>query len=106
MKTQKSLLVLGAIVCALVFTGCKKEYSKTTGWAYNYAKNGGFEVRPYQEQVTGPGLVFIEGGRFDMGQVEEDVMKDWDNVPRTVTISSFYMDETEVRNIDYLEYLF
>ena len=106
MKTQKSFIVLSAIVCALVFSGCKKEYSKTTGWAYNYAKNGGFEVRPYQEQATGPGLVFIEGGRFEMGRVEEDVMRDWDNVPRTVTISSFYMDETEVRNIDYLEYLF
>jgi sulfatase modifying factor 1 len=27
-------------------------------------------------------------------------------VPRRVTISSFYMDETEVRNLDYLEYLY
>jgi gliding motility-associated lipoprotein GldJ len=33
-------------------------------------------------------------------------MFDWNNKPRTVTVSSFYMDETEVRNVDYREYLF
>ena len=40
-----------------------------------------------------------------MGRVEEDVMYDWNNISKTVTVSSFYIDETEVRNIDYLEYL-
>jgi gliding motility-associated lipoprotein GldJ len=33
-------------------------------------------------------------------------MYDWNNTPRTVTVSSFYMDETEVRNVDYREYLY
>jgi len=40
-----------------------------------------------------------------MGRVEQDVNYDWNNQPRRVTVSSFYMDETEVRNLDYLEYL-
>ena len=40
-----------------------------------------------------------------MGRVEEDVMYEWNNISKTVTVSSFYIDETEVRNIDYLEYL-
>jgi gliding motility-associated lipoprotein GldJ len=40
-----------------------------------------------------------------MGRTEQDVMFDWNNVPRRVTVPSFYIDETEVRNIDYLEYL-
>jgi len=40
-----------------------------------------------------------------MGRVEEDVMYDWNNISKTVTVSSFYIDETEVRNIDYVEYL-
>ncbi len=105
MKRQRTLLVLGAMLCTMAFFGCSKEVSRTTGWEYNNAKNGGFEVRPYQEQITGPGLVFIEGGRFTMGAVEEDVMREYNNVPRTVTVSSFYMDETEVTNIAYLEYL-
>ncbi len=41
-----------------------------------------------------------------MGRVQDDVMFDWNNTPRRVTVSSFYMDETEVRNVDYREYLF
>src|SRR5690606_23435195 len=50
-------------------------------------------------------LVFIEGGRFTMGSLEEDVMFTRDNLERTVSIQSFYMDETEVANVHYLEYL-
>ncbi|MCL2132138.1 MAG: formylglycine-generating enzyme family protein, partial [Lentimicrobiaceae bacterium] len=98
-------MATGTLVCLLLFASCKKEVSNTTGWEYNNSKNGGFEKRPYQNQVTGPGLVFIEGGRFSMGSVEEDVMRDWDHIPRTVTVSSFYMDEGEVTNYDWLEYL-
>jgi sulfatase modifying factor 1 len=79
--------------------------SSTTGWEYNNPDNGGFEVTVGAEQMTGPGLVLIEGGVFRMGRVQQDVMFDWNNSPRTVTVSSFYMDETEVKNVDYREYL-
>ncbi len=85
---------------------CKKESSPTTGWNYNDAKNGGFEVAPFEEQATGPGLVFIEGGSFVMGAMEEDVMKDWNNTPHRVSVASFYMDECEISNLDYREYLY
>ena len=40
-----------------------------------------------------------------MGQVEDDLMNSWDNAPRRVTVSSFYMDEAEVSNMFWLEYL-
>ena len=40
-----------------------------------------------------------------MGQVEDDLMGSWDNSPRRVTVSSFYMDETEVTNHFWLEYI-
>ena len=39
---------------------------------------------------TGPGLVFVEGGTFTMGRVEADVMTEWNNVPRRVTVSSLH----------------
>lgn len=55
---------------------------------------------------AGPGLVFVEGGTFIMGRTEQEVMYDWNTIPRRVTVASFYMDETEVRNKDYREYLF
>ena len=98
-----SVLLLSS--CSL-FKGKKgKDVSPTTGWSYNDPDMGGFEVQMGVEQQTGPGLVLIEGGVFRMGRVQQDVMFDWNNPPRTVTVSSFYMDETEVRNVDYREYL-
>jgi len=102
-KTISRLFVISAI---LILAACKKEQSSTTGWEYNQPKNGGFEVVPYDEQETGPGLILIEGGTFAMGRTEQDVTYDWDNIPRRVTVSSFYMDETEVKNLDWLEYCY
>ena len=105
MKTNKLILALSSI---MILASCSsRKESSTTGWEYNNAKNGGYETNErFIEQATGPGLMFVEGGSFTMGRVEQDVMYEWDNIPRRQTVSSFYMDETEVRNIDYLEYLF
>ncbi|MEO0312545.1 MAG: hypothetical protein RIQ89_2202 [Bacteroidota bacterium] len=96
-------LIITAIV---LLTACGKEKSSVTGWNYNDPKNGGFEVVPYDEQETGPGLILIEGGTFTMGRTEQEIAMEWDNIPKRVTVSSFYMDETEVANIHYLEYLY
>lgn len=98
--------VMAMIAGALVFTSCSKEKSSVTGWDYNNEKNGGFEKTPYEEQETGPGLILIEGGTFAMGRTEQDITIDWDNIPRRVTVSSFYMDETEISNLHYREYLY
>jgi len=103
-----SLTVIGLISLA----SCKSlgnkgnDTSSVTGWEYNNPDFGGFEYKSGYEQETGPGLVFVEGGTFIMGRVEQDVMYEWNNVPRRVTIPSFYMDETEVTNANYREYLY
>lgn len=94
------------ILFALIFSSCSEEKSATTGWDYNNPKNGGFQVVDYIEQPTGPGLVFVEGGTFMMGETYDDYMYDWNNIPRQVTVRSFYLDETEVANVDYREYLY
>src|SRR6218665_1357675 len=104
-----SLLCVGT---ATVFSSCSSNKtsggnrSAKTGWDYNDPRTGGFEIADYQGQVTGPGLVFVEGGRFTMGQTEEDLGLESNNTPRTVSVSSFYMDETEVANVHYREYLY
>lgn len=102
---KNTLFILMILAGVILVSSCKKEVSNTTGWNYRDPNFGGFENHPGYEQETGPGLVFIEGGSFSMGRVEQDVMYDWNNIPRRVTVSSFYMDETEIRNLDYREYL-
>ena len=98
-----------AIALSLTLSGCssKKKASsinpgnKSTATGIAYAtktkkgkKPDGLEVRDFKGQPAGPNMVFIEGGRFSMGTVEEDVTFARDNLERTVTVSSFYLDET------------
>jgi len=103
MKGNKLLIVLLACVGAI---SCAKERSNTTGWVYNEPRNGGFQKVPYFDQETGPGLILVEGGTFTMGRTEQDVTYEWNNIPRRVTVSSFYMDQFEVTNFNWLEYLY
>ncbi len=110
MKINFKLLVL-CIAITGGFTGCKnsksdyKNTSRATGWKINDG-DGGFEYNTnFKEQETAPGLVFIEGGTFTMGKVQDDIMHDWNNTPTQQHVQSFYMDETEVTNLMYLEYL-
>ena len=97
---------LFVFVSTVILSSCRKEISTTTGWTVNEPKNGGYEVVPFYEQETGPGLILVEGGRFTMGAIEQDVVHQWNNVPRTQSVSSFYMDETEIKNVDWREYVY
>lgn len=108
MQKLHSILLFStvALFSAALLSSCSGAGSGATGWAYNDSENGGFQKLPYIGQETGPGLVFVEGGTFTMGQVEDDLTGSWDNIPRRVTVSSFYMDEVEVTNYYWLEYLF
>ncbi len=90
----------------MLINGCgKNNMSRGTGWGIN-SKKGGFQYNTdFEEQETGPGLIFIEGGTFTKGQVQDDVIHDFNNAPSQQHVMSFYIDETEVTNIMYMEYL-
>ena len=94
-----------AFAIFFIYSCGKNNQSRGTGWSIN-SKKGGFQYNTdFDEQETGPGLVFIEGGTYTKGQVQDDVMHDWNNSPNQQHVMSFYIDETEVTNIMYLEYL-
>ncbi len=110
MKRVLAFKTLIVLTLSLATISCKKSTSsknssRATGWQIN-SKEGGFQYNTsFQEQETSPGLVFIEGGTFTKGRVQDDVMHDWNNTPNQQHVQSFYMDETEVTNMMYTEYL-
>ena len=112
MKASKIMVinvVLGLVLLLGVSSCSKKSSSKggstATGWKIN-DKKGGFQYNSkFKKQATAPGLVMVEGGTFTMGKVQDDVMHDWNNTPNQQHVASFYMDETEVTNLMYMEYL-
>jgi len=80
--------------------------STATGLKYYRDKAEGFAVTPYHSQPDAPNMRYIEGGRVVLGSFEEDILGYHDNIERTVSVASFYMDETEIANIHWLEYLY
>ncbi|TDE04454.1 gliding motility lipoprotein GldJ [Flavobacterium hiemivividum] len=91
-------MIIGLASCSK--KSSSKNSSRATGWNVDRKK-----ASDGKKQIAGPGLVFVEGGTFTMGKVQDDVMHDWNNTPTQQHVQSFYMDETEVTNFMYLEYL-
>ncbi|HTB53113.1 MAG TPA: SUMF1/EgtB/PvdO family nonheme iron enzyme [Ferruginibacter sp.] len=76
-----------------------------TGWDYDNKNTGNFHVAKIKAPKAGPGLVYIPGGTFIMGSKQEDIMGNNNNAPKRITVPSFFMDETEVANVHYREYI-
>ena len=105
-----TLRLLFGLIVMFGFTSCSKNSSSknsstATGWKIN-DKKGGFQYASnFKKQEAAPGLIAIEGGTFTMGKVQDDVMHDWNNTPNQQHVQSFFMDESEVTNLMYMEYL-
>lgn len=101
-NTALVMLCLGVMLSSC----SNKQQSQKTGLAYNDRTNGGYLRYRQSHPSPGPGLVPIEGGTFVLGgSADQDVAYEYNNLRRRVTVPSFYMDETEVSNQDWLDYL-
>lgn len=106
MKIHFTRLALIALCVGGLSSCSKHQQSDKTGMRYNDKYNGGFQVFKKTHPAPGPGLVPIEGGTFVLGgSADQDVNYDYNNIRRRVTVPSFYMDETEVSNVNWREYL-
>ena len=109
MRTNSLFNLISLTFALMLVISCNntRDYSnssRATGWDLS-GKNGNDYKTDYEENEPAPGLVYVEGGTFTMGRVQDDVMHDWNNSPTQQHVQSFYMDETEVTNRMYLQYL-
>ena len=51
------------------------------------------------------GMSLIPGGAFTMGKSDDDIVDLKDAPTKTVTVRSFYMDETEITNSEYRQFV-
>ena len=120
-NTWRTFAIALTLVTATVLSSCQKnnsygrrtagnpgKMSATTGADFSFDADDStqFFVAKKGEQIPGPNLKLIQGGRAILGSQEEDVMAFRDNIERTVSISTFWIDETEMTNNDYKEFLF
>ena len=104
-----SLKIIVVLVVTYSLIGCStresRGYSRATGINLDHRNSWSKEKAFYKEQGKPPGMVFIEGGTFTKGKVQDDIMHDWNNTPSQQHVQSYYMDETEVTNGMWMEYL-
>jgi sulfatase modifying factor 1 len=65
----------------------------------------GVTKRPSFSQPDPYGMTFIPLGSFVLGVGEEDIPYAQINNPKRVTVNSFYMDETEITNNEYRQFV-
>ncbi|ALI99190.1 T9SS ring complex lipoprotein PorK/GldK [Rufibacter tibetensis] len=66
----------------------------------------GSEDRPeFNPQEVPYGMVACPGGTFHMGQTDQDIAASMSNMNKQVTIGGFYMDETEITNNEYRQFV-
>ena len=86
-------LILIVITVITVFS-CGKNRGELIG----VKQKKWFPEKPY-------GMTLIEGGSYIMGKSDEDIAQLNNAAARTVTVPSFFMDETEITNSEYLQFV-
>jgi len=92
MKRLLSLLILGALI-----GGCSN---------YNSGELVGVPGRKAYTEPDPFGMLFIPAGSFVMGPSDQDITWTQNVVPRTVTVDAFWMDETEITNNEYRQFVY
>jgi formylglycine-generating enzyme required for sulfatase activity len=94
---MKKILVI-CIVCAILSGSCGKNGGggELTGVS---GRSKYFEPDPF-------GMVFIPQGSFNMGPSDQDVAWAQNTTTKTVTVEPFWMDETEITNNEYRQFVF
>ncbi|HHG85119.1 MAG TPA: gliding motility lipoprotein GldK, partial [Bacteroidetes bacterium] len=98
---MKRLFIVLIAVLTLA-SGCGLFGGKQTG------KNGeltGVMDRPDWDQPTPYGMVLIPPGSFHLGQNDQDVNYSQVAHNKQITISAFYMDDTEITNNEYRQFI-
>jgi len=91
---MKKLIAITAVLALLFSCNSKKDRGELVG-----AKGKKwYPEKPY-------GMTLIPGGSFIMGKADDDFVAVNDAPTRTVTVRSFYMDETEITNAEYRQFV-
>jgi formylglycine-generating enzyme required for sulfatase activity len=92
---MKKILYILAI--ATLFTSCSEgSRGELTGV---YGRQMWYHPDPY-------GMLYIPAGSFNMGQSDQDVPMAHYSRTKTVSQSAFYMDQTEISNNEYRQFVF
>ena len=92
---KKLFIISFSLITLLLITGCGGETGELVGISQRSWK----EPTPY-------GMLYIKRGSFTMGQNDQDANWAMTSQSKTVAIDAFWMDETEITNGEYKQFVF
>ncbi|PID88334.1 MAG: gliding motility-associated lipoprotein [Bacteroidia bacterium] len=95
---MRKLVFLYVAIFALLISSCGKKGANGELVGVGEGKDW-FEPNPY-------GMVFIPGGSFNMGLNDQDITFAHNTQSKTVSVDPFWMDETEITNSEYKQYVY
>ncbi|CAM1343906.1 T9SS ring complex lipoprotein PorK/GldK [Tenacibaculum amylolyticum] len=93
---MKKVALFALILVVIYSCGSSSDRGELVGVK---SKRKWFAEKPY-------GMVYIKGGSFTMGKQDEDPLGAMNAPTRTVTVQPFYMDETEITNSEYKQFVY
>lgn len=99
MNFRKYKIALGCltVLAILVNSSCKGPG--------NSGELVGVKLNQLKANKTPYGMVLVPGGTFIMGQSDEDITYSQTSQNRQVTVAPFYMDDTEISNSEYRQFV-
>jgi len=86
-------------ILALALVACNKPAGELVGVSNAFMNQGFRENNPY-------GMVFIKRGSFMMGTNDQSAFGNTNDKPVNVTVDAFWMDETEITNDEYKQFVY
>ena len=90
---MKKIFIL--IATGLLLIGCGNKRGELVG----VKQKKWFPEKPF-------GMTLVEGGAYIMGKADDDMAQLQNAQAKTVTVRSFYMDETEITNSEYRQFVY
>lgn len=66
----------------------------------------GVQDRPKWKGINPYGMVYIPSGFMQMGMDDGDMFHQYTKMPKSVSINGFYMDDTEITNNEYRQFVY
>ncbi len=88
--------VLGLVLLVALLGSCTN---------YNTGELVGVQGRKSYIEPDPHGMLFIPAGSFTMGPSDQDIAWTQNSIARTVSVDAFWMDETEITNNEYRQYV-
>ena len=88
---------IGVLALVIFITSCGvKESGQLTGVTDRPSWTG---INPY-------GMIYVASGTLHIGQSDQDVFSTYIQKPRSVSVQGFYMDDTEITNNEYRQFVY